>query len=97
MREVVCFQATPTIEENRVAGYAAKFGVLSHDMGGYHTRLRQGCFSSALETADCTLNLGHDDSRLLGRTTSGTLRLLQNGTGLWFDCDLPNTTAGADA
>jgi len=96
-KEVVYFASQPTLKRNRVSGYAATFGPLSCDRGGYHVRLLPGCFSRSLETVDCTLNLDHDDKRLLGRTLSGTLRLEQTDTGLYYEADLPNTTTGQDA
>lgn len=97
MREVICFSADTQLNGNTVQGYAAKFGVLSHDLGGFRTRLQPDCFSKAMQKLDCTLNLDHDDSRLLGRTTSGTLQVRQDETGLWFSAQLPNTTVGNDA
>jgi HK97 family phage prohead protease len=39
----------------------------------------------------------HDTSDVLGRTSSGTLELGLDDLGLWFNCWLPDTTAGRDA
>lgn len=87
-------------EGNRVVGYAAKFGTLSHpQQSGARYRIRPEAFSTALQNTewDTTLNLDHDDSRLLARTKSGTLQLAQDEIGLRFTAVLPDTTAGRDA
>ena len=38
----------------------------------------------------------HERGALLGRTCSGTLRLSEDGTGLRYEIDLPDTTVGRD-
>ena len=40
--------------------------------------------------------LNHDPNVVLGRTTSGTLRLTTDDTGLLYEVDLPDTTAARD-
>jgi HK97 family phage prohead protease len=38
----------------------------------------------------------HDTTQLLGTTAAGTLRLSTDSRGLWYEVDIPNTTAGRD-
>jgi uncharacterized protein len=82
----------PTIE-----GYAARFGVLSHDLSGFRERISPGAFSRSIrEGHDVKCLVNHDSSRLLGRVKNGTLRLLEDGLGLQFNCLLPDTQEGRD-
>jgi HK97 family phage prohead protease len=84
-----------------IAGYAARYGVLSGPIPSgtsfFRERIERGAFKRILSTnPDCVCLFNHDDSKVLGRTTSGTLRLREDSTGLNFECDLPDTQAGRD-
>lgn len=83
-----------------LCGYAATFGTVSHDLGGFREVLSRGCFSRALrENQDVIANINHsrEPERILGRTTAGTLDLKEDARGLKFRCDLPDTQAARDA
>src|SRR4051794_20783802 len=84
----------------KVSGYAAKYGVLSNMLGDGRARFRERieprAFDKALKNADTVATINHDVSRVLGRTTSGTLRLSSDSTGLAFECDLPDTSYARD-
>ena len=59
--------------------------------------VRQGAFSRTLASGSDVLALAdHDPSRLLGRTSSGSLRLKESREGLHFDLTLPATTLAND-
>jgi hypothetical protein len=80
-----------------VKGYAARYNVLSHDLGGFRERIAPGAFDDIMGTdPDVVCLLNHDNNKILGRTTAGTLRLEADSRGLAFECDLPNTQAGRD-
>jgi HK97 family phage prohead protease len=80
-----------------IAGYAARYGVLSGDLGGFRERIEPGAFKRVLATTpDVVCLFNHQDNCVLGRTTSGTLRLREDSNGLAFECDLPDTQAGRD-
>lgn len=80
-----------------VAGYAAVFNERA-DIGGYfHEVIAPGAFSDSLATADVRAYFGHDSGRVLGRTSSGTLRLSEDDRGLAVEIDLPDTSDGRDA
>lgn len=78
-----------------LVGYAATFDQSSVDLGGFVETIAQGAFSTVLED-DCRCLRNHFDDALLGRRSSGTLRLSQDAVGLRYECDLPDTTAGHD-
>jgi HK97 family phage prohead protease len=76
-------------DEFAIAGYAAKYNVLSHDLDGFREKIAAGAFKrSLMEGADVVCLFNHDPSRPLGRTTNGTLRLEEKPDGLWYYCKL---------
>ncbi len=80
----------------KLAGYAATFGTPA-PIGGFTETIRAGAFRASLAAGQDTLALlDHDPSKLLARTSNSTLRLSEDGRGLAFELDLPNTTLGAD-
>lgn len=83
-------------ERMTVAGYAAIFGEVADIAGIYREVIARGAFSRSLRTDDVLALFGHDSGRLLGRTTSGTLRLAEDAKGLSVEIDLPDTTDGRD-
>jgi HK97 family phage prohead protease len=73
----------------KIVGYAAKFGVLSEDLGGFREKLDPHCFDASLATnPDVRCLFNHDTNQPpLGRTSSGTLRLKVDSVGLFYECD----------
>ncbi|WP_370189263.1 HK97 family phage prohead protease [Qipengyuania sp.] len=84
-------------DEERVAeGYAAVFGIES-DIGGYFTEvIAPGAFAKSLDERDCLAVHSHDLGRVVGRKNAGTLELEEDGKGLHFRNDLPDTSDGRD-
>lgn len=85
-------------DQQRLVGYAMKFGVLSRDRGGYRDVFRHGAFDSSIELPEDDIKAyrDHNESLYLGRTGNGTLQLRLDNTGLKFALDLPDTTVGRD-
>jgi uncharacterized protein len=72
-----------------LAGYAARYNVLSHNLGGFREKLLPGTFSRSIRAgADVKALFNHDPSNILGRTKSGTLKLEEDERGLHFRCQL---------
>lgn len=80
----------------RLQGYAATFGSEAR-IGNFVETIQPGAFrSSLLSGRDVLALVDHDNTRLLGRTRAGTLTLAEDGKGLAFSIEVPNTTLGAD-
>lgn len=78
-----------------VVGYAAVYGPLSEDLGGWRERIAPGAFADVLAAeSDVRALLNHDPNQILGRTKSGTLRLHDEERGLRFELDLPSSPLG---
>lgn len=69
-----------------IRGYAAIYDSDSQDLGGFVERIAPGAFKEVLETnPDVFGRYNHD--RLLGRTSSGTVRLFHDERGLRYEID----------
>lgn len=80
-----------------LVGYAARFNELSVDLGGFVERIDPVAFDWTLsQKPDVRALIDHDSSLILGRTTSGTLRLNTDKKGLKIEVDMPETTYARD-
>ena len=78
-----------------IEGYAALFGVLSQEWGGFLERIEPGAFASSLP-GDVWAFYNHDRGLVLGRTKNGTLKLAEDETGLRFSVTPPATSWAGD-
>lgn len=101
------YRASSSDAGHVIEGYAALYNVLSepiyymYDSEGQRKAVRErlapGAFDGAVGAeADVTSNINHDDDRLLGRTSSGTLSLKADNLGLQFKTDVPDTSYARD-
>jgi hypothetical protein len=79
-----------------MAGHIAVFNQWSVDLGGFKERVLPGAFSESLAEDDVLSSINHNLDKLLGRTSSGTLRLVEDDVGLAFEVDVPSTSYGND-
>lgn len=76
-----------------ISGYGAVFNSFAQ-IGAFREVVKPGAFSRALrEHQDVRALFNHDPNRVLGRTKSGTLTLREDGKGLFFRIELPDTDA----
>tara|TARA_R110000803_G_scaffold97074_1_gene165214 strand:- start:36 stop:1340 length:1305 start_codon:yes stop_codon:yes gene_type:complete len=80
---------------NTIRGYAAIYNSDSEWMGGFYEQIERGAFDSVLDN-DVRAYFNHDENLLLGRVSSGTLRISTDKRGLFYEVDLPNTTYAND-
>lgn len=83
-------------EKPVMRGVAAVFNSMSEDLGGFREQIAPGAFKSALVNGDVRALFNHEPNLILGRSTSGTLRLSETDQGLEFECDLPDTSYARD-
>lgn len=77
--------------KTKIAGHAAKFDVLSEDLGGFRERIAPGAFAKSIQSSDIRALWNHDANIVLGRNKSGTLRLAEDVAGLHYEVDVPET------
>ena len=89
-------------EPTKIIGYAAVF-YKSDDKGteyriadDFVERIAPGAFTSAIASDDVRALFNHDVNMLLGRNTSGTLKLQEDSRGLRYEIDIPDTQLGKD-
>ncbi|AWV24698.1 MULTISPECIES: HK97 family phage prohead protease [Roseomonas] len=81
----------------RLEGRVASFGVAARIGGEFLETIAAGAFAATLADGhDILALMDHDPSRLLARTSSGTLRLTEDAQGLAFSLDVPDTSLGRD-
>lgn len=79
-----------------LSGYAAKFGAEAK-IGTFVEAIAKGAFASSLKSGrDILAMVDHDQSKVLARTRSGSLKLSEDATGLAFELSIPDTQAGHD-
>lgn len=78
-------------------GYAAVFNRYSQNLGGFVEQVDPAAFNKTLaDGVDVLARFNHSDDALLGTSLAETLRLGVDGTGLWYEVDLPDTSVGRD-
>lgn len=80
-----------------LTGYAAVFNRYSQNLGGFVEQVDPVAFTKSLgDGIPVVARFNHSDDLLLGTTEGGTLALEIDGTGLRYNIQLPDTTAGRD-
>jgi HK97 family phage prohead protease len=92
----MAFRAVSKDETPKIGGVAAVFNSLSEDLGGFREQIVPGAFKSCLNNADIRALINHNPDKIMGRTTSKTLRLAETDKGLEWDCDAPDTSYARD-
>jgi uncharacterized protein len=88
---------TLSTDGNKIRGYAAVYGPLSEDLGGFVERVSPTAFKRSLDDKrDIRAFLDHDSSKVLGRLSAGTLRLWSDDRGLAVEIDCPDTSYARD-
>ncbi|WGE65898.1 HK97 family phage prohead protease [Actinobacillus equuli subsp. equuli] len=96
--EVRTSSLTAETESRTLKGYVVQWDKPSEVLWGeFVEKFAPNAFAQSLSNGgDVRALFEHDSSKLLGRTSSGTLSLVEDGEGLRFSLDLPNTQVGND-
>ena len=96
--EVKDFQVEERADKAPVlVGYAARYNTLSQDLGGFKERFLPHAFARTLENGPDVIALAqHDDTKVLGRRSAGTLTLEDDPWGLKVEITPPKTSYGLD-
>lgn len=79
----------------KLIGHAAIFNSRSVDLGGFREIIAPGAFTRTLSDGHPIFAVHHHNmAGVLGSTRSGTLKLDQDQTGLYFELMLPGTSLG---
>jgi uncharacterized protein len=81
----------------KITGYAAVFNKRSSDLGRFREVIDKRAFDAHLATNPDVVGLfNHSNDMVLGRTSSGTMRLSVDNYGLKYEIDPPNTSYAKD-
>lgn len=70
-----------------IEGYAYRFHKRSQNLGGFVEQILPGAGEEAAQNDDIRALFNHDASLILGRNTSGTLRVGEDSEGLPYEID----------
>ncbi len=90
------------VKQRTITGYAAVFYNAAEPATQYTIwddfveRIMPGAFTRALTEDDVRGLFNHNPDMLLGRNTSGTMRLIVDDVGLRYEIDAPDTQCGRD-
>lgn len=71
-----------------IVGYAARFNAWDGDENMFLEMIQPGAFSQTIARDDIRCLFNHDSNYLLGRKSSGTLRMWEDAAGLWMEVDV---------
>jgi HK97 family phage prohead protease len=89
--------ADPALSAGMVTGYASTWHSTSSDLGQFVERCAPGCFARSIAKGDDVFALvGHNPDLVVGRSKNHSLRLKEDSTGLYHECDVAATSVGRD-
>lgn len=94
------YRSPINLDENKrtLSGYAAVFESTSKYIGFYETLKRGSITEDTIKKSDVVLTFEHQNDKVLARSKNGegSLKLSVDEKGLYFECEVPNTTLGND-
>lgn len=83
-------------EPTKIIGHAAVFNMPADIGGAFREQIAPGAFTEAITRDDVRALFNHDPNYVLGRNTSGTLRMSEDVKGLAIEIDPPDTQWARD-
>lgn len=81
---------------DKIIGYAAVTDSEAPEVMGFIERIEPGAFENAIGKSDVRALFNHDSNYILGRKSAGTLTLIEDENGLFYEIDPPNTSYAND-
>lgn len=80
-------------DKRSIGGYAAKFNLMSQNLGGFRERIDTSFFNRSHGNGwpNVMARYNHEDNLLLGTAAAGTLRLGIDDVGLQYEVDVPRS------
>ncbi|EFE98324.1 HK97 family phage prohead protease [Serratia odorifera] len=99
-REMRCYSGEVRAEQQenqptRIVGYGSVFNIRSEPLWGFREIIKPGAFDDVLND-DVRGLFNHDPNFILGRSTSGTLKISVDERGLQYDIQAPDTQTISD-
>lgn len=84
-------------DSRKIAGYGYVFNSLSENLGGFREVIAPGAGAQVIAKGPDVRGLfNHNPDLILGRTTSGTMRIGEDEKGGWYEIDPPDTSYAND-
>jgi len=83
-------------EERKMSGHAAVFNEVTEIGGWFREQIEPGAFKASAKKDDVRALFNHDENYVLGRSTSGTLKMKEDDKGLKVDIFPPDTQFARD-
>ena len=84
-------------EQPKISGYCAVFNSRSHDLGNFVEEIDPKAFDAHLASNPDIVGLfNHSNDMVLGRTTSGTMKVSVDAHGVKYEIDPPDTSYAKD-
>jgi len=83
-------------KEPRMTGHAAVFNEITKIGSFFREQVAPGAFKASIKEDDVRALFNHDPNFVLGRNTSGTLRMKEDDKGLAIEIDPPQTQFASD-
>ena len=82
-------------DPTKLGGHAAVFNSIA-DLGWFREKIAPGAFTEAIARDDIRALFNHDPNYVIGRNTAGTLQISEDGIGLAWEADPPDTQWAKD-
>jgi HK97 family phage prohead protease len=83
------------VNKNKIVGRPVVYNSRSKDLGGFEEIIAPFAFRDSIK-GDVRALIEHDHTKILGRTTSGTLSIKEDDNGLLIEIDPPNTRTATE-
>jgi len=81
---------------DKIMGYAAVTNSEAPEVMGFVEKIEPGAFEKAINSSDVRALFNHNPDKILGRKSAGTLELIEDDNGLFYEIDPPDTTYAQD-